>query len=1016
MDPSLPRPYMMEGANSSWASSSQTVSRVPSNTSEQTLVSSQMNDPYTLATDTSQFSGFGTFPGPDGQKVQLQTDNIMNRRAEVDDGLYQKCLKLRKRLLQVPGFQPYIMEMEQEEQMGSDKTDPVTLMWNLLRQGLPLITVFNALNPEKPLLVNAQMAPEKLGKHATFKFIEGCRAELKIPPEQMFIITDLYGSDTTGFVKVATVVDRVLDILSRRGLLLQSTDTFGANPSEEPLKKTHKQNVIDELVRSERDYVQHLETLQRFKSQVGQTGAIPGDAVHDIFLNLDALLDFQRRFLIRVEQQNSLEENLQDWGKLFVQYQDAFKVYEPFIANQQRCNETVMKDWDKLKAAAISSDVQGIVATESVLLSFLMKPFQRLTKYPLLLDDLRKRGGLDEEKQISLEEGSDAAKSVLIRANEAVDQEARQEAVSDLYNRVEDWKGHNMAHFGELLLYGSHTVLKGEGQKEVEREYKVYLFERILLCCKEINPNKSKNRLGNNKSLVDKRGKLRLQLKGRIFMQNVTDVASFSKQSSYYIQIFWRGDPGVENFVVRFQTEETMNKWRTRVEAQRGALTQRNTQTGTSNRQFLYLQGQEGGPNPYAQEYDGEEDEEQAEYRNEMIAGSNFNNMSRNTSSTSLRSRSTTGGSGPPNAVSGGRVPPPRFPMPDHVHGPNGPPLTVSTNIIATPSPVPEDFGNSYFSPTAESPSSTRSNSTLNGFQFARQNSGWGDSENKHRTAPPIGRAPSRDGFSSRDRAAQRPSLQAVGGTQSSQRLRSVSTPDIHNNPVPNAGLKRQVTSMGITSAPVEDIPVPPIPPHMAAMRVPINRSPSNSPLSTILPVRTTTQSPKLPGHRNPGQKSSFHAHDSGVHMDNRSFQSPPMPSSATLPSIGQRSPSTQYSPMTPFSSGGNAADTGSYYPVSQLKVKIWFEPQPSHVTIVVPIVIKHRSLVDRIDSKMERVSHASIVKGTAKLKYYDADGDSVTLACDEDVQIAIEEWAGKNEEAIALGSIPDFELYWTQQ
>ena len=58
-------------------------------------------------------------------------------------------------------------------------------------------------------------------------------------------------------------------------------------------------------------------------------------------------------------------------------------------------------------------------------------------------------------------------------------------------------------------------------------QYKIYLFERILLCCKEINPNKAKNKmLSSNKALVDKQGKPKLQLKGRIFMQNVTDVIS----------------------------------------------------------------------------------------------------------------------------------------------------------------------------------------------------------------------------------------------------------------------------------------------------------------------------------------------------------------------------------------------------------------------------------------------------------------------------------------------------------
>ena len=67
-------------------------------------------------------------------------------------------------------------------------------------------------------------------------------------------------------------------------------------------------------------------------------------------------------------------------------------------------------------------------------------------------------------------EGRLAAQSILARADEALGKEYRNEAVSELQSRVEDWKGHRIDHFGELLLFGSYTVLKGEGAKEVERE------------------------------------------------------------------------------------------------------------------------------------------------------------------------------------------------------------------------------------------------------------------------------------------------------------------------------------------------------------------------------------------------------------------------------------------------------------------------------------------------------------------------------------------------------------------
>ena len=86
------------------------------------------------------------------------------------------------------------------------------------------------------------------------------------------------------------------------------------------------------------------------------------------------------------------------------------------------------------------------------------------------LQELRDKGGLDETRRKNLDDGIGAAKSILARANEAIHKEQRLNAVNDLQQRVEDWKGHKLDHFGELLLHGNYTVLKGEGAKEVERE------------------------------------------------------------------------------------------------------------------------------------------------------------------------------------------------------------------------------------------------------------------------------------------------------------------------------------------------------------------------------------------------------------------------------------------------------------------------------------------------------------------------------------------------------------------
>lgn len=84
--------------------------------------------------------------------------------------------------------------------MGED--GPVESLWNLLRTGLPLLTIYNCLQPENPLEVDPNASEARKPKLAVFKFVEACLKQLKIPPSESFVINDLLGNDTTGFVKV----------------------------------------------------------------------------------------------------------------------------------------------------------------------------------------------------------------------------------------------------------------------------------------------------------------------------------------------------------------------------------------------------------------------------------------------------------------------------------------------------------------------------------------------------------------------------------------------------------------------------------------------------------------------------------------------------------------------------------------------------------------------------------------------------------------------------------------------
>lgn len=160
-----------------------------------------------LSTPSNEYSLPNGRAPPSDQVNGGETINIMNRRADKEQSLYQICLNLRERLRQVPGFEEHMSEMEDGDDDEEDGEDPVSLMWKCFKLGFPLMTIYNALEPDVPLEIDTSKVQEsKMGKAATFKFLQGCLTELEFPPAECFLITDLYGNDTTGFVRVSNLV------------------------------------------------------------------------------------------------------------------------------------------------------------------------------------------------------------------------------------------------------------------------------------------------------------------------------------------------------------------------------------------------------------------------------------------------------------------------------------------------------------------------------------------------------------------------------------------------------------------------------------------------------------------------------------------------------------------------------------------------------------------------------------------------------------------------------------------
>lgn len=502
-------------------------------------------------------------------------------------------------------------------------------------------------------------------------------------------------------------------------------------------------------------------------------------------------------------------------------------------------------------------------------------------------------------------------------------------------------------------------------------------------------------------------------------------------QGNYTIQIFWKGDPNVENFIIKFKNEDMLRRWEAEIEAHKDAeiaRAQRNKSTSETN--FTSLDGLEI-ENPH-QESDADDDDytprgisrppTYGSGTTETPGYSEFS-MSRNPSNTNLRSRSATGGSiGSADTLASLGRPPPRFQTPDLG---SLPPL--NTQIVRETSSPGDRIGNSYFSPierdtTPPHSSSTRSSSQSTFASYTRyatpsQSRSNGEEPNRN-TAPAMSRNMMGSGMGGNPYLTNgrgpnmRPSLPPSGTVQSAQqlgmtisRMRSASSPDIHQNGPQN---RRYVNGQGLPNG--ESVPtVPPIPPHVAKQMVPVNRSQNNSPVGS-LPIRngaamaTGQQQPQqqygLPSGPRPNISNHAYTYDGPYkgQMDPRQY----------TPSQTQLSISTAAGTLSPPLS--TPSSDGEAFMPSQLKAKVRFDD--NYISIVIASNIQFRSLIDRIDAKLARFTNHSIGSGSVRLKYQDEDDDFIWIDSDEAIHEALLDWRETHVEKLAAGQLAEILLY----
>jgi hypothetical protein len=127
------------------------------------------------------------------------------------------------------------------------------------------------------------------------------------------------------------------------------------------------------------------------------------------------------------------------------------------------------------------------------------------------------------------------------------------------------FQGLIVADLGELLLTEKFLMQSSD----VEREYNLFLFEKILLCCKDLGkPNKKVKAKKPTSADPAKEPPSAFSLKGYIYINSITGVEDISEDMNFGIKVYWKDMVDMVCFTLKCRNQEQVKLWKERLERQ----------------------------------------------------------------------------------------------------------------------------------------------------------------------------------------------------------------------------------------------------------------------------------------------------------------------------------------------------------------------------------------------------------------------------------------------------------------
>ncbi|KAJ3201078.1 Rho guanine nucleotide exchange factor 4 [Entophlyctis luteolus] len=244
-------------------------------------------------------------------------------------------------------------------------------------------------------------------------------------------------------------------------------------------------SVIYEIIETESDYIRDLGIMANVHKNEFRKKGIDENTISAIFANVEEIFEANQELLSRLDSKKAADLFIDRVGEVFLNFQnDWVKIYIKYCSNYTAATKCIQKLCADPEFKQLLQDLTAKPEIRGLSLeSFLIKPVQRICKYPLFLRELIKQTPKTSVDFVDLEKALECMESLTSKVDEHSKAIEKKERLAKLLNMIES--SVPLTGYAEKKL-----ILDGVCHMNKSKDRHLILFKESLIISKVVSKSK----------------------------------------------------------------------------------------------------------------------------------------------------------------------------------------------------------------------------------------------------------------------------------------------------------------------------------------------------------------------------------------------------------------------------------------------------------------------------------------------------------------------------------------------